>query len=129
MADGKVTFTLKGGAGYEQPWVVISGDTVEEAVGHLNAATAVLGEIQTAAALFRGAGSAAVLTVPTPTAQATASAVAAGPAPTAPPVSGRVCAHGPRSRKSGTSARGPWVAHFCSLPKGHPETCEPDWER
>ena len=30
MADGKVSVTLKGGKGYDAPWIVISGDTVAE---------------------------------------------------------------------------------------------------
>ena len=30
MADGKISITLKGGKGYDAPWVVVSGDTVAE---------------------------------------------------------------------------------------------------
>lgn len=30
MADGKVSITLKGGKGYDAPWIVVSGDTVAE---------------------------------------------------------------------------------------------------
>lgn len=28
MADGKISITLKGGKGYDAPWIVVSGDTV-----------------------------------------------------------------------------------------------------
>lgn len=30
MADGKISITLKGGKGYDAPWIVVSGDTVAE---------------------------------------------------------------------------------------------------
>lgn len=30
MADGKVSVTLKGGKGYDAPWIVISGDSVAD---------------------------------------------------------------------------------------------------
>lgn len=30
MADGKISVTLKGGKGYDAPWIVVSGDTVAE---------------------------------------------------------------------------------------------------
>lgn len=30
MADGKISITLKGGKGYDAPWIVVSGDTVSE---------------------------------------------------------------------------------------------------
>ena len=30
MADGKISITLKGGKGYDAPWIVVSGDTVVE---------------------------------------------------------------------------------------------------
>lgn len=30
MADGKISITLKGGKGYDAPWIVVSGDTVTE---------------------------------------------------------------------------------------------------
>jgi hypothetical protein len=39
----------------------------------------------------------------------------------------KVCPHGQRTRRTGTNARGPWVAHFCPLQKGDPSQCEPVW--
>jgi gp49 len=30
VADGKISITLKGGKGYDAPWIVVSGDTVAE---------------------------------------------------------------------------------------------------
>ena len=34
------------------------------------------------------------------------------------------CAHGPRTGRSGTGAKGPWKAWFCNTPKGTPDQCE-----
>lgn len=122
MSDGKIVYTLKGGVGYDAPWIVISGDTVAEADANLEALLAgSLGNVQAAAALFHGSAAAAVLTTPQ------------APAPTQPatPVSTagvRTCAHGPRKRSSGTSARGPWVGWFCALPKGTAGACSAEFE-
>jgi hypothetical protein len=43
----------------------------------------------------------------------------------AQPQQGPSCNHGPRTRRTGTNTRGPWVAHFCPLPKGDPNQCKP----
>lgn len=119
MSDGKIVFTLKGGAGYDAPWIVISGDTVDEAVDHLKAATLAFGEVTAAAALFSGAQVAAPLTVPSQ--QGTTAPAAAVP-------QGRSCKHGPRTRREGVSARGAWVGWMCPLPKNHPDQCKADFE-
>lgn len=37
------------------------------------------------------------------------------------------CQHGPKSAKSGASAKGPWKAWMCSAPKGDPTQCKPQW--
>lgn len=37
------------------------------------------------------------------------------------------CQHGPRTAKSGSSAKGPWKAWMCPAPKGDPSQCKPDW--
>ncbi|MDK6577082.1 hypothetical protein QP281_24700, partial [Escherichia coli] len=34
--EGKIVVTLKGGKGYEAPWIVIHANTIEEANAHLN---------------------------------------------------------------------------------------------
>lgn len=39
------------------------------------------------------------------------------------------CQHGPRTAKSGSSAKGPWRAWMCPAPKGDPSQCQPDWVR
>jgi hypothetical protein len=40
---------------------------------------------------------------------------------------GPVCQHGPRVYKNGQSAKGPWSAWMCSLPKGTMGACPPEW--
>lgn len=40
--------------------------------------------------------------------------------------SGHTCAHGERVRKTGTSARGDWVAYFCPS-KDKQNQCKPEW--
>ena len=37
------------------------------------------------------------------------------------------CIHGERNYRTGSGARGPWAAHFCSLPKDTPGVCKPEW--
>lgn len=126
MADGKIVVTLKGGPGYDAPWIVVSGDSVPEVAEHLKnvAALGLYGETVAAAQLFTG--SSGVPTSGGVTAQSAAS-VSTPPA-TTPQASGRLCKHGPRAERSGTSSRGPWKGYFCALPKNHPDRCQPEYE-
>ena len=58
-----------------------------------------------------------------------ATPVAAAPVPqtftpsTAPV--GRNCKHGPMTKRSGSSAKGPWKGYMCPTPKGTPDQCDP----
>lgn len=46
-------------------------------------------------------------------------------APPPPPAGGgHNCAHGAMTRRTGTSAKGPWTGFFCPLPKGDPNQCK-----
>lgn len=47
----------------------------------------------------------------------------------APAVAAPSCAHGARTRRTGTSARGPWTGWFCPLPKGDPAQCKAQFEK
>jgi len=44
--------------------------------------------------------------------------------PSTAPV-GRNCKHGPMTKRSGSSAKGPWKGYMCPTPKGTPDQCEP----
>lgn len=40
----------------------------------------------------------------------------------------RTCAHGKRTKRTGTSSRGAWVGWFCPLPKGSAGQCKAEFE-
>jgi hypothetical protein len=44
--------------------------------------------------------------------------------PSTAPV-GRNCKHGPMTKRSGNSAKGPWKGYMCPTPKGTPDQCDP----
>lgn len=79
-SDGKVVLTFKGGTGFEQPWVVIHANSLEEAQVFVGEKGPVLLDlfqrVQVAAALFRGGatGAAGVNTAPSQPAPAVATA-------------------------------------------------------
>ena len=37
----------------------------------------------------------------------------------------RSCKHGPMTKRSGASAKGPWKAYMCPTAKGTPDQCDP----
>lgn len=153
--DAPFVATIKGGKGYEVPWLVVRGATAEELADNVSALaeTDLYGLVADAAALFQGA-----VTVTTTPAGSDAPTPAAGPTTPArqdqPQTSGssyarrkasagtggrggqkdnevvsgvvpEPCKHGARSYKEG----GSWKAWFCPSPKGTPDQCEPLWVR
>lgn len=51
-----------------------------------------------------------------------------GPAPSFQQATTPSCAHGPRTARSGTGAKGPWRAYFCPLPSARKaEQCSPQF--
>lgn len=105
---------------------VVASDTFAEFKTHL---TDVLGPegvekvLTTMATSIEGAPSyeQAVSTV---TATLSATPVAQTSSPSTAPV-GRNCKHGPMTKRSGSSAKGPWKGYMCPTPKGTPDQCEP----
>lgn len=119
--DANFTATLKGGAGYEAPWLVVRGDTADELVGHLDALTEdLLQKVNDVASLFRGAGAAAPVT-------SGQDATVTQSAPAGDSGNLRTCAHGVRVKRSGNGSKGPWTGYFCALPKGAPGACQVEW--
>lgn len=98
LVEGAVN-VQDGGAG-------LYGDATDQAVQNLQAA----GVVGTNPGLQQGGY--------TPSAAASA----------APAATGRNCTHGARTRREGTSGKGPWVGHFCPLKKGDPNQCSPEFE-
>lgn len=131
----KVSITLKGGG--EAPWVVFHGDNPPDAVALLQGAAAqnLYAEAVSASGLFKaaylatqpGAATAAPAAPANPYAGVPTPA-AATPAPAAPvSADAQFCPHGQRTKREGNSARGPWTAYFCPLPKGATGQCEAVW--
>jgi hypothetical protein len=113
----------------------IQGYTLEEYQEAREELIADLSKDAEAVALAKAAGHASPLTVaPSATLdpfEPPATAAWEAPTPAAVPsfVNATVpsCAHGPRTGKSGNSAKGPWRAWMCPAPKGDPSQCQPDW--
>lgn len=117
------TATLKAGADYAAPWLVIRADTASELEDNLDQASAILlQKVNDIAELF--IGSRTVVSTP-------ASAPAASGATL--PQSGnggdlKTCSHGIRTKRQGTSSRGAWTGYFCPLQKGDPNQCKAIFE-
>jgi hypothetical protein len=128
--EGKVTVTLKGGLGFDAPWVVIHSSDVADALNQLSDAQlpALLEKAQKASEFFAGKKA-------TPTPQATqggsqtrsgqpaASAVGSGGA--------KRCNHGEMVFRSGVSQKNgkAWSGYFCPTPQGTPGQCDPEFNR
>jgi hypothetical protein len=118
--DSVYTVTLKGGAGYEAPWIVVRGDSpaeVEESLENLT--EGLLQKVNDVASLFRGAGAVSAPSLPHDQ----------GATVTQHPASEglRTCEHGVRTRREGTNSKGKWVGYFCALPKGSAGACQVEW--
>ncbi|OHT98292.1 hypothetical protein BKG71_19435 [Mycobacteroides chelonae] len=123
-ADGKVVVTLKGGASFSDPWIVIHANSVDDADSQMDAKLAALMEkTQKVAKKFVELGGAAPTATPTPT-----SNVPAG-AQSAPNNETRQCKHGAMTYKTGSKGGRTWKAFMCPTPKGAPDQCEPQWIR
>jgi hypothetical protein len=122
--DFKLQTSYKFGE-YDQHMVNVRADSGPELTGLLDAID--VQKVVDFGATVKAVQSALPVTTPTAAAPAAAPAAPAAPAPTAPPASqpaGQMCQHGPRTYRTGTSARGAWQAYFCPLPKGHPDQCD-----
>lgn len=117
-SEGKVVVTLKGGAGYDAPWIVIHADDIADANSQLNDAelAALINQTKKVATFFGGK--------PAAQAQQAAPAQAAAPAGNAP-----VCNHGTMIQRSGTKNGRTWTGYFCPTPKGTPDQCSPKFNK
>lgn len=108
----------------------IQADTHEEFVEQLELAHESLQACYDLIVKARAVGN--VTPTPAPVqAEATATPTPPPAAPAAPSAFENAtipqCQHGPRTAKSGSSAKGPWKAWMCPAPKGDPSQCKPDW--
>lgn len=128
-SDGKVVVTLKSGAGYDAPWIVIHADSVADAASQIGKELYRLMELtQQAAEKFQSLAPAKAKPA-TAAARPAAPAAAAKPAyQQAPGGDSRTCAHGEMVFKSGVSKTGKaWSAFMCPAPQGTPDQCEKQW--
>ncbi len=100
---------------------------------HLHAKGIEIEKVAVATVAFPGAEVVQVPEQSQPAPQPVQAAPVQPPAQAAPPTPAagpevRSCVHGPRTHRTGTSARGAWSAWFCPLPKGTPGECAPEWK-
>lgn len=118
----------------------VRGDDYLDFSTHLSAAVENIAAIVESVSLIQAAGHAVpVVNVAAPAAapvQATPTPAPVDAGPPVAPASGAwgapaavkpMCAHGPRTGRSGHGAKGEWRAYFCPTAKGTPGQCEPHW--
>lgn len=139
--DTGLTITYKAGeGGYKSdcPWIVLHVDSIEEALRLHSIDPKGKGLADLFAVVAKASRKFHELydeSSPTTTAKPQLSPegkMQNVPAPTAPPASAgdtQTCQHGQREYKFGESAKGPWRAWMCPLPKGDPAQCKPNWIR
>lgn len=124
--EGKVTVTLKGGTGFDSPWVVIHGSDVDNALDQLSEANlpALLEKAQKASEFFSGKKA-------TPAAPAAPAAVSGRPAAASAGQGGvvRTCVHGQMVARSGVKNGRAWSGHFCPTPQNTPDQCAPQFDK
>lgn len=120
------TASFKTHTGYDASLIVVRGNTVEELVANAqaltNGDTSALQVVVDVQNTLHAINNVSAPDVPAP-AQPASEPAQAGAAEVV-----RVCSHGKRVRKTGTSSKGAWAGWFCPLPKGSADQCKPDWE-
>ena len=136
------TVTLKAGAHYENPWIVVRGDSTPQLLmlledlgksGAVAKTVEVSLELQGVYAAAKGlpAAPVAVEVAPTaiaPTPTTPAQWVPATPAPVAVQ-SGPLCQHGQMVLRNGTKNNRAWSGWFCPTPQGTPAQCSPQFNK
>jgi hypothetical protein len=121
-SEGKVTTTLKGGIGFNAPWVVIHSADVADALNQLSDENlpALLEKAQKASKYFQMFGESKPAA--TPAGQPAAAAAGQGG-------NVKTCAHGQMVARSGVKNGKAWSGHFCPTPQGTPDQCKPSFDR
>jgi hypothetical protein len=122
-ATDNYTVSFKTSGGYDASLLVVRGNTVDELQGNIRALQDLFDEVVETENLLHAAYRVKAPEVPVPAPQAAAPA-------TTPTDSGevRMCVHGKRTERSGTSAKGSWTGFFCPQPKGAPDQCPVEWK-
>lgn len=128
--EGKVVVTLKGGGGYDAPWIVIHAEDTADALGQLSdeRLRELMDRTKRAAGYFSGGGQQRQQGGQTGGQQRTQGRPAG--AAQAPNGEVRHCAHGPMQYKTGTGRNGKtWQAFMCPAPRNASDKCDPEWLR
>ncbi|MET8382531.1 hypothetical protein ABZV14_05950 [Streptosporangium canum] len=107
--------TLKGGSGFESPWIVVHAGSVEESETLLNTiySKGYHERVAKAAAAFNTGGS-------------SGGRGSGGGGAKPPGVASKSCSHGEMTYRTGNGTKGPWKAYFCPAPDKD-EQCSPVW--
>lgn len=126
----ELVVTLKGGTGYDDPWIVIHAKDAADASRQIGSELyKLMAQTQEAAEKFRSYGPAKPAAAPRQSAPA---AAASKPAyQQAPGGDARQCPHGEMQFKSGVSQKTgkTWKAFMCPSPKGTPDQCDAEFIR
>jgi hypothetical protein len=123
-SEGKITVTLKGGKGYEAPWIVIHGSDAADILSTMSEENfpKLINWTATSSQRFQekcgngGGGS-------TPT-ESNGRPYTATQAPSGDK---KYCKHGEMVPRSGSKNGKPWSGHFCPTPQGTPDQCKPEF--
>lgn len=134
--EGKVVVTLKGGTGFDAPWIVIHAEDAADALAQLDGTLAeLMQKTAQVARYFHGqlGGSKPPQAAPTPQSGGYNGGGQPGRpanANQAPNGQAEYCAHGAMVFNSGVNNQGKaWSGHFCPQPKGATDKCDPKWNR
>lgn len=122
-SEGKLTITLKGGAGFDAPWIVIHAQDASDGLAQMKdpALKELMDLVKKGGAHFSGGTGQAT--------QRPAAKPAGGATPQAPAGDGKSCQHGDMIFRSGSKNGKTWKGYFCPTPKGTPDQCAPEFVR
>lgn len=129
--EGKLVTTLKGGASFTDPWIVLHAESLEEteeffSEENAKRVAALMERVQNAGKHFVKLGGGSDTAAASP-AQARSNAPAA--AQSAPGGDTRQCKHGEMQYKTGSKNGRTWKGFFCPSPKDTPDQCSPEFLR
>lgn len=122
--QGKVSVTLKGGSGFDAPWIVLYGDTPAEVASQMDEELAALAtKTAKVAKFFQAQVGPSQAGRPQPGKPEAASQAPGGET--------KSCSHGEMVFRSGVNAstKKTWKAYFCPTPKDTPGQCKPEFLR
>ncbi|SIG87555.1 Uncharacterised protein [Mycobacteroides abscessus subsp. abscessus] len=130
--EGKLVTTLKGGASFTDPWIVLHAESLEEteeffSEENAKRVSALMERVQNAGKHFVKLGGGSTPSAQAAPAQPRSNAPAA--AQSAPDGDSRQCKHGEMVYRTGSKNGRTWKAFMCPSPKGTPDQCDAEWIR